>query len=146
MTVVEMVEIVGNAELRAEAYTFSEIENIREAFNGIKATLEKEKWIPVTERLPEKEGNYLVVKDKKPNDYIIDIAKWSSETEFNNGFYKAMEVLAWRPLPEYYREKHIVGIEEWLSSFNTDSATECFTAVQRLKESVDDRLDEGYKG
>ena len=47
------------------------------------------------------------------------------------------------PLPEYYREKNIVGIEEWLSTFNTDSATECFTAVQRLKESVNDRLDEG---
>lgn len=34
-------------------------------------------------------------------------------------------------------------LKEWLSSFNTDSATECFTAVQRLKESVNDRLDEG---
>ena len=57
-----------------------------------------------------------------------------------------MKVLAWRPLPEYHRENHIVGIEEWLSTFNTDSVTECFTAVQRLKESVNDRLDEGYKG
>lgn len=27
-------------------------------------------------------------------------------------------------------------LKEWLLSFNTDSATECFTAVQRLKESV----------
>ena len=27
----------------------------------------------------------------------------------------------------------------WLSTFNTDSATECFTAVQRLKESVNDK-------
>lgn len=26
----------------------------------------------------------------------------------------------------------------WLSSFNTDSATECFTAVQRLKEKMKD--------
>lgn len=34
-------------------------------------------------------------------------------------------------------------LKEWLLSFNTDSATECFTAVQRLKESVNDRLDEG---
>ncbi len=25
-------------------------------------------------------------------------------------------------------------LKEWLLSFNTDSATECFTAVQRLKE------------
>ena len=37
-------------------------------------------------------------------------------------------------------------LKEWLSTFNTDSATECFTAVQRLKESLNDRLDEGYKG
>ena len=35
------------------------------------------------------------------------------------------------------------NLQDWLSSFNTDSATECFTAVQRLKESVNDRLDEG---
>ena len=27
-------------------------------------------------------------------------------------------------------------LKEWLSTFNTDSATECFTAVQRLKESL----------
>lgn len=148
MTLDEMLEIIGNAELRAEKYTFSEIDIIREAFNGIKAALEKEKWISVTERLPEKEGEYLVVKHlvvkaKKINDYIIDIAKWSSENEFNNGFHKAFEVLAWRPLPEYHREKSITEIEEWLSSFNTESATECFTAVQRLKESLNDRLDEG---
>lgn len=26
-----------------------------------------------------------------------------------------------------------VEIKDWLSSFNTDSATECFTAVQQLK-------------
>ena len=36
--------------------------------------------------------------------------------------------------------------EDWLQTFNTDSATECFTAVQRLKESVNDRLDASYKG
>lgn len=33
--------------------------------------------------------------------------------------------------------------KDWLSTFNTDSATECFTAVQRLKESVNACLDEG---
>lgn len=37
-------------------------------------------------------------------------------------------------------------LKDWLSTFNTDSATECFTAVQRLKESVNDRLDASYKG
>lgn len=32
-------------------------------------------------------------------------------------------------------EKQIV--KDWLSTFNTDSATECFTAVQRLKAEVE---------
>lgn len=32
-------------------------------------------------------------------------------------------------------EKQI--IKDWLSTFNTDSATACFTAVQRLKERVE---------
>ena len=27
-----------------------------------------------------------------------------------------------------------ISLKEWLSSFNTDSATECFTAIQKLKE------------
>ena len=28
------------------------------------------------------------------------------------------------------------SIKEWLSSFNTDSATECFTAVRELREKI----------
>ena len=31
------------------------------------------------------------------------------------------------------------SIKEWLSSFNTDSATDCFTAVQQLKEKIYDK-------
>ena len=30
------------------------------------------------------------------------------------------------------------SIEDWLSTFNTESATECFTAVQQLKEKIYD--------
>ena len=30
-----------------------------------------------------------------------------------------------------------VSVKEWLESFNTESATECFTAVQRLKDEVE---------
>lgn len=29
-------------------------------------------------------------------------------------------------------------LTEWLSSFNTDSATECFTAVNILKQKLED--------
>lgn len=32
--------------------------------------------------------------------------------------------------------KELKTYKEWLSSFNTDSATECFTAVQQLKEKM----------
>lgn len=32
-----------------------------------------------------------------------------------------------------------VRTKNWLSTFNTDSATECFTAVQRLKEKINDK-------
>lgn len=32
-------------------------------------------------------------------------------------------------------------IKSWLSSFNTDSATECFTAVQELKEKLNGQMD-----
>ena len=30
------------------------------------------------------------------------------------------------------------NLQDWLSTFNTESATECFTAVQRLKERVNE--------
>ena len=36
---------------------------------------------------------------------------------------------------EFNRHKKI--IKHWLSSFNTDSATVCFTAIQELKKAVD---------
>lgn len=32
-----------------------------------------------------------------------------------------------------------IDIREWLKSFNTDSATECFTAVQELKKLMEDK-------
>ena len=33
------------------------------------------------------------------------------------------------------------NLQDWLSTFNTESATECFTAVQQLKEIINDRGD-----
>ena len=32
-----------------------------------------------------------------------------------------------------------IRMKNWLSTFNTDSATECYTAVQRLKEKIYDK-------
>lgn len=30
-------------------------------------------------------------------------------------------------------------LKDWLKTFNTDSATECFTAVQQLKERINEQ-------
>ena len=42
-------------------------------------------------------------------------------------------------LLQYFNKPKL--IKEWLSTFNTESATECFTAVQQLKEIINDRGD-----
>ena len=40
-----------------------------------------------------------------------------------------------------YALENQVQIKSWLSSFSTDSATECFTAVQELKEKLNGQMD-----
>lgn len=44
----------------------------------------------------------------------------------------------YRELLSLMERRDKVRIINWLSTFNTESATECFTAVQRLKESVNE--------
>lgn len=39
-------------------------------------------------------------------------------------------------IPLGFAIKHGTPLKEWLSSFNTDSATQCFNAVQELKKKV----------
>lgn len=63
-------------------------------------------WIPVDERLPEKNGKYLVfLTNPVRNESDAVFAVWYNE------FYKRFEtesqldkVIAWMPLPEPYRE------------------------------------------
>lgn len=56
-------------------------------------------WIPVSERLPDKEGNYLITAQPTYNHAKdIRIAHWSSRWV---GYVKS-EIIAWMPLPEPY--------------------------------------------
>lgn len=59
-------------------------------------------WIPVSERLPEEEGNYLVTRDGNLGHSIVDIAIWFKSEKANNGFYNANRVSAWCELPTPY--------------------------------------------
>lgn len=58
-------------------------------------------------------------------------------------FNGAITIDEYKELLSLIEKRDKVRAISWLSTFNTDSATECFTAVQRLKESLNDRLDEG---
>ena len=87
-------------------------------------TLEQEpKWIPVSERLPEKKGTYLVTQKATFTDYVyISVTGYAlnlydvDEYDFANkkrsgwydcepeyGCYEIDDVIAWMPLPLPFR-------------------------------------------
>ena len=87
---------------------------------------EQEKWIPVTERLPEEDGEYLVTFESGyAEDYGLDpigIAPFEVDCEgfgiWQERFHPVslgslgsdwvdIPVTAWRPLPEAYTEEEV---------------------------------------
>lgn len=67
-------------------------------------TIDPVKWIPVSERLPEKNGEYLVTEiDPITCERLTDIAYHGDFICTNNGFHKANDVVAWMPLPEPWK-------------------------------------------
>lgn len=65
---------------------------------------------------------------------------------FHNGSYgadidRAIQALEQQPLHGYKIDMFTPTAQAWLSTFNTDSATECFTAVQELKEKLNGQMD-----
>lgn len=53
------------------------------------------KWIPVSERLPEENGEYLVTREAKGVYKYVDIVK-----KTNTSGDIASDIIAWMPLPE----------------------------------------------
>ena len=66
----------------------------------------EEKWIPVTEALPE-EGRYLVTRyDYVTKSSFIDILWFEKNTWWNRQITGNFSVLAWMPLPEPWRGEY----------------------------------------
>ena len=72
----------------------------RLAYERGKAERAKEKWIPCSERMPDRTGRYLVTNRKWGewettwNIYYADKEAWLWDTE----------IVAWMPMPEPYKE------------------------------------------
>lgn len=65
---------------------------------AIKALEQEQKWIPVTEGLPKKDGLYLVsVKNEHNRRYSKTC--WYSD----KNWFARQDVVAWQPLPEPYK-------------------------------------------
>lgn len=64
--------------------------------------LSKYRWIPVSERLPERIDFYLISDEKETWLSLWDGKEWASVTNLG---LKIDGVLAWMPLPEPYEEE-----------------------------------------
>ena len=98
---------------------------IRQAVEDHRREWPDSKWIPVTERLPEKAGRYLVIARWSENmDYLVDALDYGFKVNEDwegtdyifpnggafgedwNGEIDNLEkdIIAWMPLPEPYKE------------------------------------------
>ena len=69
---------------------------------AIKALKKEPHWIPVTERLPKEDGNYLVSGKWGSGKESVGDCEFSVE----DGYFQTawnFDVLAWMPLPEPYK-------------------------------------------
>ena len=78
-------------------------EDLRKALDMAIKALEDSRWIPVTERLPEEIGDYIVTKIDDENEKVIGLCYFSF-----CGWTTHKDVTAWMPLPKPYEE----GAEE----------------------------------
>ena len=69
-------------------------------------------------------------------DEIIDLP--SVTPKFTDEEIQKMQELEQAQLDKAYELGKTESFEEWLNSFNTNSATECFTAVQELKKRLEE--------
>ena len=103
MTNAEAISLLRGLEKSLDGYCELN-EDGKKAFNKAISALDEQEWILHKERLPKKDGSYLVS------------GKWASgkkavgECEYSrhDGYFKTswnFDVIAWKNLPEPYREE-----------------------------------------
>lgn len=101
--------------------------NMKNYILGTPPVTPTQKWIPVSKKLPEEDGDYLlfgkVVEDEENNIFIGEYDScgeqfgiWQEQFDrttlgcLGSEFYEYASVLAWLPLPEPYKAE-MVGAE-----------------------------------
>lgn len=79
------------------------------------AKADPDRWIPVTERLPEDRKKVLatIIKIDCTKSVYVDIAYCKTiiaDKDWYNQNKEGVSVIAWRPLPEPYKKKEIMGL------------------------------------
>ena len=77
------------------------------------------------------------ITNAKPSSSLTD---WLTENMTEEEIQK-MQELEQAQLEKAYELGKAESFEEWLSSFNTESAPQCFNAVQQLKEKLNGQMD-----
>lgn len=103
-TVPQLTVFAENADEKAVADLKAELQSVIESDSGLHG-----EWVPISKRLPEEDGIYLVTLEYVEDSEIVyetDMAKfvYSEKDDCNNGFHKAYTVIAWRPSPEPYEK------------------------------------------
>lgn len=75
-------------------------EDLCEALDMAIKALEDSRWIPITERLPDKEGDYFTTKINDFDEPILGMTYYRKEW----GWSTSYKITAWMPLPEHYEE------------------------------------------
>ena len=95
--------LIDKAEVQTELMMLQAVQpEILACGSGELVAQPEPQWIPVSERLPEEYGEYLVTKRTiggHCEEYDVnDIAYFDDD-----GFHKADRIIAWMPLPEAYK-------------------------------------------
>ena len=84
---------------------YTDCVNVEALALAVKA-LEADRWIPVSERLPEEMGTYLVTLEYKEHGKGITTL-WYHGKQIGWDLRVADVVIAWKPLPKPYTESEV---------------------------------------